>query len=166
MEPIYNRRGEIDEQLQIASRRLELTRDPEFHDLRARASALLSVGVANKNVGNFIEAMPFLEEAYILADEIQAISIQADALGGQAECWFRQDRWDAVIELDERLLGLHSRYGISRAGPICFAIGFSASVNALRGNADRARELREEAYQIMIAAGGGSEDDWLRNQHY
>ncbi len=166
MEPIYNRRGEIDEQLNIASRRLELTRDPEFHDLRARATALLSVGVAHKNIGQFIEAMPLLEEAYILADEIQAISVQADALGGQAECWFRQDRWDAVVELDERLLGLHSRYGISRAGPICFAIGFSASVNALRGDADRARELREEAYQIMITAGGGSEDDWLRNQHY
>ncbi len=166
MEPIYNRRGETDKQLQIALRRLELTRDPEFHDLRARATALLSVGVAHKNIGQFIEAMPLLEEAYILADEIQAISVQADALGGQAECWFRQDRWDAVVELDERLLGLHSRYGISRAGPICFAIGFSASVNALRGDADRARELREEAYQIMIAAGGGSEDDWLRNQHY
>ncbi|MEE9217086.1 MAG: adenylate/guanylate cyclase domain-containing protein, partial [Anaerolineales bacterium] len=156
MEPIYNRRGKIEEQLQIALRRLELTRDPDFRDLRARASALVSAGVAYKNVGNFSEAMPLLEEAYILADEIHAISIQSDALGGQAECWFRQDRWDAVVELDERLLGLHSRYGISRAGPICFSIGFSASVNALRGNADRARELREEAYQIMIAAGGGS----------
>jgi predicted ATPase len=165
-ELIYHGRGEIHEQLQIALRRVELARDPNFRGLRARASALLSAGVAHKNVGNFGEAMPLLEEAYILAQEIQAISLQADALGEQAECWFRQDRWDAVVELDERLLALHSRYGISRAGPICFSLGFSASVNALRGNPERARELREEAYQIMITAGGGSENDWVRNQHY
>ena len=164
--PIYHRRGELQEQLKIALRRLELARDPKFHDLRARVSALLSAGVAHKNVGNFNEAMPLLEEAHILAQEIQAIIFQADALGEQAECWFRQDRWDAVVELDERLLALHSRYGISRAGPICFSLSFSASVNALRGNAERARELREDAYQIMIAAGGGSEEDWIRSQHY
>ena len=85
-----------------------------------RATALLSVGVAHKNIGQFIGAIPLLEEADILADEIQAISVQADALGGQAECWFRQDRWDAVVELDERLLGLHSRYGISRGGSYMF----------------------------------------------
>ena len=165
-EPIYHRRGEIQKQLQIALRRVELVRDPEFHDLRARASALLSAGIARKNIGDFGEAMPLLEESHVLAQEIQAIGLQADALGEQAECWFRQDRWDAVVELDERLLALHSQYGISRAGPICFFLGLSASVKALRGNAERARELREEAYQIMIAAGGGSEDDWIRSQHY
>ncbi len=97
---------------------------------------------------------------------IQAVEVLAQALGAQTECWFRRDRWNEVVEIEESLLGLHHRYGIARAGPICFFLGFSASVNALRGERERARDLREEAYEIMTTAGAGSEERWVRLQHF
>ena len=166
MEAIHHHQNRVDEQVEVASRRLELIRSSESNDLRATADALTSAGVALKNAGRFGDAIVYLDEAKDLATKIQDIGVLADALGAQTECWFRMDRWDEVLQLEEQLLDLHQRYGIARAGPICFYIGFSASVNALRGNSERARELREEAYEIMIAASGGSEEDWLRNQHY
>lgn len=166
IEVMYHRQDKFEEQTQVALRRLELSRHPKFQDLRAEAAALLAVGVALKNHGKFRKAMAYLEQAQELAERIQAVEVLARALGAQTECWFRQDRWDEVVEIEERLLGLHHRYGIARAGPICFFLSFSASVNALRGQRVRARELREEAYEIMTTAGGGSEESWIRSQHY
>jgi tetratricopeptide (TPR) repeat protein len=165
-ETIFHRQDKFEEQLQAALRRLEISRDPQHQDLRAEASALVAVGVALKNSGKFQEAMTFLSQAGEMAERIQTIEVFADALGAQAECRFRQDRWDDVVEIGESLLGLHNRYGIARAGPICYYLGFSASVNALRGERTRASELRNEAHEIMVAAAGGSEENWVRSQHY
>ncbi len=165
-ETIYHRQDKFEEQTQVALRRLEISRDPESGDLRTEASALLAVGVGLKNWGKYHEAVEYLEQAQELAEKIQDIEVLADALGAQTECRFRQDRWDDVLKIEERLLGFHHRYGISRAGPICYYIGFSSSVNALRGERARASDLKNEAYEIMITAAGGSEDDWVRSQHY
>lgn len=165
-ESIYHRQDKFEQQTQAAMRRLEISRDPRYQDLRTESSALLAVGVAMKNSGKFAEAITYLEEAEQLAQRIQEIEVLADALGAQAECRFRQDRWDEVVNIEEKLLGLHNRYGLARAGPICYFIGFSASVNALRGQKDRARELRKEAYDIMTTVSGVSEADWVRSQHY
>ncbi|MFV2044803.1 MAG: hypothetical protein ACC700_16405 [Anaerolineales bacterium] len=140
-------------------RHLELSRHPGNQDPRAEPAALVAVGVALKNNGKFEQAMAYLEQAEQLAGKIQAIEVLADALGTQTECWFREDRWDEVVEIEERLLGLDNRYGIARAGPICYFIGFSTSVNALRGERYRARELREEAYEIMTSVSGVAEED-------
>jgi class 3 adenylate cyclase/tetratricopeptide (TPR) repeat protein len=166
METIYHRQDRFDEQRAAAMRRLEISRDPRYQDPRSEASALLAIGVALKNSGSFDNAMNYLIEAQELAERIGAIELVADALGAQTECRFRQDRWDDVVAIEERLLGLHHQYGIARAGPICFYLGFSASVNALRGEHIRASELRQEAYEIMITAAGGSEDQWVRSQHF
>lgn len=166
LEAMYHRQDKFEEQTQAALRRLELSRHPQFQDLHAEAAALLAIGVALKNHGKFRKAIAYLEEAQELAERIQAVEVLAQALGAQTECWFRQDRWDEVVEIEESLLGLHHRYGIARAGPICFFLGFSASVNALRGERERARDLREEAYEIMTTAGAGSEKLWVRLQHY
>jgi len=166
LEAMYHRQDKFEEQTQVALRRLELSRHPQFQDLRSEAAALLAVGVALKNHGKFRKAMTYLEQAEQLAERIQAVEVLAQALGAQTECWFRRDRWNEVLEIEESLLGLHHRYGIARAGPICFFLGFSASVNALRGERERARDLREEAYEIMTTAGAGSEEGWVRLQHY
>lgn len=165
-EAIYHRQDRFEEQTQAALRRLELSRHPDSQDLRAEAAALLAVGAALKNYGNFEEAIDYLEQAEQLAGKIQDIEVLADALGAQTECWFRLDRWDEVIKIEESLLGLHHRYGLARTGPICYYLSFSASLNALRGELKRARELREEAYAIMTTAGSGSEERWVRSQHY
>jgi len=165
-ESIFHRQDRFEEQFQAATRRLEISRDPQYQDLRTESNALVAVGVALKNSGRFEEAIAYLNDAAQLAERIQEIEVLADALGAKTECRFRQDRWDAVVEVEEKLLGLHNRYGIARAGPICYFIGFSASVNALRGQEGRARELREEAYEIMTTVSGVSEADWVRSQHY
>ncbi|MFQ5942194.1 MAG: AAA family ATPase [Anaerolineales bacterium] len=165
-ESIYHRQDKFQEQTRVAMRRLEISRDPQYQDPRNESSALLAVGVALKNAGKFEGAIAYLDEATQLAERIQEIEVLADALGAKVECRFRQDRWDEVVEIEEKLLGLHNQYGIARAGPICYFIGFSASVNALRGQGERARELREEAYDIMTTVSGLSEAEWVRSQHY
>ncbi len=165
-EGIYHRQDRFDDQAQVALRRLEISRDPDYLDPRLEASALVAVGVALKNWGKFSEALTYLEEAEQLAERIQSIEDLAEALGAQTECLFRMDRWDEVIDIGGRLLQLHSDYGLGRSGAICFFLGFSASVNALRGESEEARELREEAYDIMISVSGGTEAEWVRNQHY
>lgn len=165
-ETIYHRQDKFEEQTQVARRRLELSRHLQDQDLRAEAAALLAVGIGLKNSVKFNDALTYLTQAEELAERIEAIEVLSDTLGAQTECWFRQDRWDEVVKIEESLLGLHYRYGISRAGPICYYLGFSASVNALRGERARASDLRKEAYEIMITAAGGSEEDWGRSQHY
>lgn len=166
MQSIYHRQDRFEDQARAALRGLEISRDPRSRDLRTEASALLATGIALKNSGDFGKAITYLEEADQLAQKIQAIEVLADSVGAQAECAFRQDRWDDVEEMEKKLLELHNQYGVDRAGPVCYSLGFSASVNALRGRGDRARDLREEAYEIMISVSSGSEDNWLRAQHY
>jgi tetratricopeptide (TPR) repeat protein len=124
------------------------------------------VGISLKNWGRYQEAMPYLRQAEQLAERIQEIEVLSEALEMQIECWFRQDRWDEVIKIEGNLLDIQRRYGLARAGPICYSLGFIASVLALRGEPERARELREESHEIMTTVAGGSEETWWRSQHY
>jgi len=165
-EGVYHRQDKFEEQTQAALRRLELSRHPQFQDLRNEASALVGVGIGLKNWGRYQEAMTYLTQAEQLAERIQDIGVLSEALEMQTECWFRQDRWDEVLKTEGGLLDLQHRYGFARAGTICYFLGFNASVNALRGESERARELREEANEIMTIAAGGSEETWWRSQHY
>jgi predicted ATPase len=165
-ESLHFNQGNINEQVKTGLRRLELIQGLESVDIRSEASVLLGAGVALKNAGKFKEALEHLWQAEVRAREIQATLMQASALGARIECLFRLDRWDEVLDLEIEQQDLHKRYGIARAGPICFSISFSASVHALRGELVEAKELREEAYDIMTTAGSGSEDEWVRNQHF
>ena len=165
-EGVYHRQEKFEEQTQAALRRLELSRHPQFQDLRNEASALVGVGISLKNWGRYQEAMTYLTQAEQLAERIQDIGVLSEALEMQTECWFRQDRWDEVLKTEGRLSDLQHRYGLARAGPICYSLAFNASVNALRGEPKRAGELREEAYEIMATVAGGSEATWWRSQHY
>ena len=60
--------------------------------------------------------MTFLQDAEELAVRVQVIDQQANALGMQAQCWFRLDRWDEVLALEEKWRGLERRYTRERVG--------------------------------------------------
>ncbi len=111
--------------------------------------------------------MPYLREAESLAGQIQAVGQQVLALNYQARCWFRQDRWDDLLEIEEKLRALEQRHPnfLNRAGAYCFLIALIASVHALRGERDRAGALRDEAMSIMTAASGPPER-WERSNRY
>jgi len=76
-----------------------------------------------------------------------------------ARAWFRRDRWDRVLEIEQRLRALEQRSPnfLNRAGAYCFLIATIASVHALRGEMDQAAALRDEAMNIMVAASGPPE---------
>jgi hypothetical protein len=76
------------------------------------------------------------------------------------------DRWDDLLVIEEKLHDLQTRYEFERMGvQACFFIALNAAVYALRGDLDRARARREEAYQFMVTIGGPPEQ-WFRNQHF
>ena len=60
--------------------------------------------------------MPHLREAEALAEKVQAIGQQVGALGLQALCQFRLDRWDEVLALEEQWRGFEQRYTRQRVG--------------------------------------------------
>lgn len=164
--PIHFNEGRYKEQLEIATRRLELTQQAGFNDLRERLLVRLELGIALKTVGKFEESLVHFRQAAEQYKEIGEVNLEAASLGILTEALFRLDRWDEVLENEERLLELNRVYGIDRAGPLCYFLGFSATVNAMRGSMQVAQDLREEAYEIMLEAGGVPEEQWMRNQHY
>jgi class 3 adenylate cyclase/tetratricopeptide (TPR) repeat protein len=164
--PVLFNEGQYTEQLEIAMRRLELSQQAGFNDLRERLLIKLELGIALKNVGKFEESLAPLREAAQEFKQISDVNLEASSLGILTESLFRLDRWEEVLEIEERLIELNRVYGTDRAGPLCYFLGFSATVNALRGSMEVARELRAEAYDIMLEAGGVPEEQWMRNQHY
>ncbi len=158
-------RGQLREHMQTSLRRLELSRDPRFSDLRARLDTLTQVGDSLVFVGEYAQAMPYYLEAENLAEYLRWAGMQVHLLGQQSYCWLRLDRWDELSRIDEKRSALERRYPHEQIGPTCFNIGLNAAVRALRGEWERARTLREEASSIMVAADGPSER-WERTQHY
>ncbi len=159
-------RGMLKEYLETCLHRMALSDAEEFNDLRERARILHQTGTAYKNMGQYRQAMDHLTAAEALAREINDIELQAAAMGEQAETWCRLDQWEKVLGLEDTLLNLHHRYGLSRAGPLCFSIGIVGSVYALRGELEASNERRREAYEIMTSSGARTEAEWIRNQHY
>jgi len=158
-------RGRLRERLQVALRRLALSRDPRFGDLRERLSILWEAGAAFADVGDYTQALPYLREAESLAGQIHAVDQQVYALRLQSRCWLHLDRWDDTLTAEEASRNLAQHYPREYIGPTCLEIALSATVHALRGQVERASALREEAYAIM-AAGSGPPEYWRRMQHY
>jgi tetratricopeptide (TPR) repeat protein len=162
---VYGARGQLRKRVEVCLKRLALSRDARFADLRERANILLQMGIALSDVGEYRQALPHLLEAESLASQMQDVTKQADALTGQGGCLFRLDRWDDLLEIEDKLQRLQTRYAFERMGvQVCFYIALNAGVHALRGDLDRAHTRREEAYQFMTAVGGPPEQ-WFRNQH-
>jgi len=113
---VLDGRSLLREYLQVTQQRLEICRRPQFEDVAESIEALRSTGAAWMYVGEYEQAMPLLQEAESLAEQTRLIEQQANALGLQAQCFFRLDRWDEVIALEVKWRELERRYSRERVG--------------------------------------------------
>jgi tetratricopeptide (TPR) repeat protein len=113
---IMDGRSLLREHLQVAQRRLEISKDARLDDPSEGIDALSGVGMALMYVGEYAQAMPHLREAETLAASVQAIGQQVAAIGLQGQCWFRLDRWDEVFATEEKWRDLERRYTRQRVG--------------------------------------------------
>ena len=116
-------------------------------------------------VGEYSEALPYLEEAEDLAVRVQAADQMANAVGLQAQCLFRMDRWGEVLNIEQKWRSLENSYSREQVGETCFFVALSASVHALRGESKQKDTYSREAYDYMVSM-SGEPDHWQRNQFY
>ena len=67
-------------------------------------------------VSEYQKALPYLQEAESMAVETHMVDQQATMLGLQAQCYFRLDRWDEVLGIEEKWRDLERRYTRERVG--------------------------------------------------
>ncbi len=162
---VLDGRSKLREHLQIAQRRLEISQEDRCTDKREKIDSLRGLGVALMYIGDYSQALPYLEQAAGLATEIQAIDQVANALGIQAQCLFRLDRWDDVLATEEDWRDLERRYSREQIGETCFFVALSGSIHALRGDTGQAQAYAKESYDYMVSMSGLPEL-WQRNQFY
>jgi predicted ATPase/class 3 adenylate cyclase len=162
---LYFNRGLWRELVQVCLRRLALSRDARFSDKHERVSALIDTGQALIRVGEYAQAIPYLLEGESLAGQIQDVLYEKYALNERTHCLFRLDRWDEILNLDEKLQDMQQRYPREQIGASCQTIARIASIHAMRGDLDLAVIQRKEAQAIMTAI-SGSFDHWVRTEHY
>jgi tetratricopeptide (TPR) repeat protein len=104
------------EHLAVAQRRLVICQEPKFGDIRETIDALRSVGAGLMYVGESAQAIPYLQEAENRAAQVQVIDQQANAVGLQVQCLYRLDRWEEVLDLEDRWRDLERRYSRIRVG--------------------------------------------------
>lgn len=161
---VYGGLGRFEDRLKVALQRLNLSQLPAFTDTRQKANVLQQVGQAHIHVGQYHNALPYLFEAEALSQQAQAVDQQYRALRYQATCWYFLDRWDKVVEIDEKVQKLESRFPnfSERVGPICFQKGITASALAFLGQTSEAEKVRGESHAIMIA-NDGPREGWGRD---
>jgi tetratricopeptide (TPR) repeat protein len=162
---IYSTQGLLRERTETALRRLALSRDPRFTDRHEQVNILCQVGTALCSVGDYAQALTHLVEAERLAEQIGDLGKLIYALSIQIQCLFGLDRWEEILQIEDKRLALQARYGSERIGKICFQCGVSANVHGWRGEIELARDRREEAYQMM-ANGWGALENWPAIGHY
>jgi tetratricopeptide (TPR) repeat protein len=113
---VYDGRSRLREHLQIVLRRLAITQDPRFDDLREKIDALRGAGQAHMYVGEYRQALPHLTEAENLADSIQAYELLTFAMSIETQCQLRLDEWDEVLKIEQRWRDLERRYSRERVG--------------------------------------------------
>jgi tetratricopeptide (TPR) repeat protein len=163
---IYGVRGLLRERMQLALRRVALSREPRFNDKREQGNILCQTGNALIQVGEYIQALPYLLEAESLAGQIHDVNLATYALGLQAQCLYSLDRWDEMLRIEDKRRSLEEQYGYDRVDRMCFYCGLSANVSALRGEFGQAQTWREIAYNHMSKAFGGPPEKWPRAGHY
>jgi tetratricopeptide (TPR) repeat protein len=162
---VLDGRSLLREHVQVARRRHEISQDERFEDMREKIDTLRGVGVALMYVGEYDTALPYLDEAADLATQIQATDQIANALGIKAQCLFRMDRWNEVLETEELWRDLENNFVRERVGETCFFVALSASVHALRGDNQQASDYADESFDYMVSMSGLPEE-WQRNQFY
>jgi len=113
---VLDGRSLLREHLQVTQQRLEICQSPQFDNATESIEALRSIGSAWMYVGEYEQAMPYLQEAEALAVKTKIIEQQANALGLQAQCLFRLDRWDEVLSLEAKWRDLEQRFSRERVG--------------------------------------------------
>jgi class 3 adenylate cyclase/tetratricopeptide (TPR) repeat protein len=161
---VLDGRSQLREHLAVAQQRLELCRLPDF-DRHENIEAIRGAAAALMYVGEYEQALPGLQEAEQLAASAQVIDQQTNALGLQAQCYYRLDRWDEVLEIEAKWRDLERRYPRERVGETCFFAALSAGVHALRGDRQRADAYAQESVEYMVSMSGRPEN-WQRNQFY
>ncbi len=162
---VLDGRSLLRDHVAISERRLALCQEDHFEDIREKIDALRGAGVGLMYVGEYEQALPYLDEAAELATTIEATDQIANALGIKAQCLFRQDRWDEVLAVEDAWRDLEQRYPRERIGETCFFVALSGAIHALRGDNDRASEYALESYDYMVSM-SGLPDEWQRNQFY
>jgi predicted ATPase/class 3 adenylate cyclase len=162
---VLDGRSLLRDHLQVALRRLEVSMDSRVDNLIERIDAVSGAGMGLMYVGEYEQAIPYLQEAEALALKAQSIGQQTAAIGLQSQCAFRLDRWDEVIALEDKWRDLERRFPRQRVGPTCFSAALSGSVHALRGEIEKSRAYGRESVDYMIAM-SGSPEIWQRNQFY
>jgi tetratricopeptide (TPR) repeat protein len=168
LETVYGVRGLLRERAALALRSVALSRNPAFGNRQEQCRLLCEVGNALLLVGEYSQALTYLAEAEMLADQLRDATRQVYALGLQAQCFFGLDRWDEMLQIEEKRRALEERYGHERVGVMCFYCGLSANVLALRGDFVAARHFRDIAYNNMAAFWGGPPESgkWARSGHF
>jgi tetratricopeptide (TPR) repeat protein len=161
---VLDGRSLLREHLAVTQQRLELCRSPRF-EVPESIEAVRGAAAALMYVGEYEQALRGLEEAEQLAVRAQLVEQQANALGLQAQCNYRLDRWDEVLATEVKWRELERKYPRERVGEMCFFVGLSASVYALRGDGERAEAYAKESYDFMVYV-SGTPDQWQRNQFY
>jgi tetratricopeptide (TPR) repeat protein len=165
LDVVYLGRGLLRERVAVTLRRLALSSDRRLTDLRERGAILAKAGSALRDVGEYAQALVHLQEAEQLAQQLQATSMQVDALTAQSLCWLRLDRWDEVLKIDAERHDLEQRYSGEQMGATCAIGALAATAHALRGERAAATAKREQAYDFMVGTAGPTER-WTRGQHY
>jgi DNA-binding SARP family transcriptional activator len=162
---VYSTQGKLHERLAITLRRLEISRDPRFTDPGERLDILRQVGFALCSVGEYADALTYLREAELLADKIRNLNCVINVLEIQAQCLFGLDRWEEVLQVEDKRPALQAKYGSTRVGRICRQCGVSAYIHGLRGEMELSRFHREEAANMMTSAWGPLEN-WPAIGHF
>lgn len=113
---VLDGQSRLREHLQVAQRRFGIHRQIETTEPRESIDALRGIGVALMYVGEYEQALPYLSEAESLAARIRAADQQVNALGIQAQCLFRLDRWDEVLATEAKWRPLERQYSRERVG--------------------------------------------------
>ncbi len=113
---VLDGRSLLRQHLQVAMQRLEISQNSAFGDPREKIDVLRGAGLALMYVGEYQQARPYLEEAAEFARHIQATDQIANTLGIQAQCLFREDRWDEVLAIEEKWRDLELHHTRERVG--------------------------------------------------
>lgn len=159
-------RDRFRESAQVAVQRVAVTHDPRFDDVRERVDSVFGAANALLYLGEYAQAMSYLQHAEALVIPLRDISGQAYALAKQAECYFYLDQWDEVVVLAHRRYTLVQRYGLERIGRMCFYCGLTASVHALRGEREESQYWYNEAVTFMSNMQGPTIGNWPGAMRY
>ena len=124
----------------------------------------MQLGAALASVGEYTDALRYLDEAQTQAGQIRAMELCFHTLSSQAFSWLRLDRWNDVLRCEQMMVALQRRSTQDLFQYPCWHIAIFACAYALRGDSERARRLRLESAHIMGAIVGP--DGWGRTQHY